>query len=176
MSDRPVRHGMIVLDVAPTIVRLPDVPARSSYTQSWPWSRIRHTGHPLLAKLVCGCSERAVRRLYRPPTSRGREFPDWCSGPAPLMPVATRPASHVCQFVPTLIGAFVGLAAGIVSIIGLYRATLRASAREWHAEQWVAATRAAGSPSSPPRERPTGPPAPKGWRRRLKCFPVVQAA
>ena len=43
------------------------------------------------------------------------------------------------------------LAAGIVSIIGLYRATLRASAREWHAEQWVAATRAARISQFPPR-------------------------
>jgi ATP synthase protein I len=45
----------------------------------------------------------------------------------------------------SLIGALVGLAAGIVSIVGLYRATLRKSAQEWHAEQQIAATRAAAS-------------------------------
>ena len=35
----------------------------------------------------------------------------------------------------TLIGALVGLAAGVVSIVGLYRATLRKSALEWRNEQ-----------------------------------------
>jgi F0F1-type ATP synthase assembly protein I len=45
----------------------------------------------------------------------------------------------------TLIGALVGLVGGIASIVGLYRTTLRKSAQEWHAEQQIAATRAAAS-------------------------------
>jgi len=47
--------------------------------------------------------------------------------------------------VMTLIGSLVGLASGTGSIVGLYRATLRKSAREWQAEQQISATRAAGS-------------------------------
>jgi len=49
--------------------------------------------------------------------------------------------------VMTLIGALVGLVSGIVSIVGLYRATLRKSALEWQAAQPISATRAGGSPA-----------------------------
>lgn len=39
----------------------------------------------------------------------------------------------------TLIGALVGLVAGIASVVGQYRATLRKGAMEWQAEQDIAA-------------------------------------
>jgi hypothetical protein len=42
--------------------------------------------------------------------------------------------------VMTLIGAIAGLASGIVSIVGLYRATLRRSALEWRADHPSPAT------------------------------------
>ena len=45
----------------------------------------------------------------------------------------------------TLIGAFVGLVAGITSTIALYRATLRKSALEWREAEHRAAQRAAAS-------------------------------
>jgi hypothetical protein len=47
--------------------------------------------------------------------------------------------------VMTLVGALLGLAAGIVSTVGQYRATLRRGAREWQSEQTTAAERAAPS-------------------------------
>lgn len=45
----------------------------------------------------------------------------------------------------TLIGALVGLVAGITSTVALYRATLRKSAVEWRDEENIAASQAAGS-------------------------------
>ena len=45
----------------------------------------------------------------------------------------------------TLIGALVGLVAGITSTIALYRATLRKSAMEWRDEVNIAASEAARS-------------------------------
>jgi len=50
----------------------------------------------------------------------------------------------------TLIGALVGLVAGVASIVALYRATLRTSAHDWSAEQQITVTPAAGAQDSPP--------------------------
>ena len=45
----------------------------------------------------------------------------------------------------TLVGALVGLVAGVTSTVAVYRATLRKSAMEWRDEENIAASRAAGS-------------------------------
>ena len=44
----------------------------------------------------------------------------------------------------TLVGALVGLVAGVTSTVAVYRATLRKSAMEWRDEENIAASRAAG--------------------------------
>jgi ATP synthase protein I len=43
----------------------------------------------------------------------------------------------------TLIGVFTGLVIGIISIVALYRATLRSSEREWRGELWPKGERGA---------------------------------
>jgi ATP synthase protein I len=45
----------------------------------------------------------------------------------------------------TMVGALVGLAAGVTSTVALYRSTLRKSAMEWRQEENIAGSRAAGS-------------------------------
>jgi hypothetical protein len=45
----------------------------------------------------------------------------------------------------TMLGALVGLVAGVTSTVALYRSTLRKSAMEWREEENIAASRAAGS-------------------------------
>jgi F0F1-type ATP synthase assembly protein I len=45
----------------------------------------------------------------------------------------------------TLVGALVGLVAGITNTVTAYRATLRKSAMQWRDEEDIAASRAAGS-------------------------------